>query len=146
VIGVDLETSECTEVLARYGLTDKNVTVMNSDILHAPLGERTMDAACAADVLEHFSCVEAPLERIRQVLTDDGLLFTSVPTENVWTRLTRRVGKYRRPADHYHSAKQVEQIISRNGFRKIAGRTVVPGYSLYLVGVWQKRTGGPDSA
>jgi predicted TPR repeat methyltransferase len=144
VIGVDLETSECTEVLGRYGLTNKNVTIMNSDILHAPLGDRTMDAVCAADVLEHFSRVEAPLERIHSVLKDDGLFFASVPTENVWTRLTRLVGKYRRPADHYHSGKEVEQIVSRSGFRKIAGRTVIPGYTLYLVGVWQKRTGDPN--
>ncbi len=143
VIGVDLETSECTEVLGRYGLTDRNVKIMNSDILHVPLADNTMDVVCAADVLEHFSCVEAPLERIHKALKDDGLFFTSVPTENVWTRLTRLAGKYHRPADHYHSGKQVEQIISRSGFRKLAGRTVIPGYSLYLVSVWQKRIRNP---
>lgn len=135
VHGIDIELVEAPKIMEHYAL--KNVRLISADIFTTQLDEQ-FDAIIAADVLEHFDDVDKPIAQIRRWLKDDGLLFTSLPTENVFTRLTRILGKYTKPADHYYSGEEVEQKLRNHGFSKVEGTRLVSFFPLYLIGVWRK--------
>jgi 2-polyprenyl-3-methyl-5-hydroxy-6-metoxy-1,4-benzoquinol methylase len=141
VRGIDIELVEAPKIVEHYAL--KNVQLTSADIYTAEFDER-FDAVVAADVLEHFKTLEKPLSQIHRWLKDDGLLFTSLPTENFFTRFTRVLGRYTKPWDHYHSGEEVEEILRCQGFRKIYGGTILRLFPLYLIGVWEK-AGGPSA-
>jgi hypothetical protein len=61
-----------------------------------------------------------------------------MPTENVFTRLTRVLDGYTRPADHYRSGEEVEEILRSRGFRKIDCGTVLLFFPPCRIGVWEK--------
>ena len=135
VTGIDIETEEAKQIVDRYRLP---VRLMNADIYKEDLPPKSFDVISAADVLEHFSELEPPVTKIREWLKDDGLLFTSLPTENAFTRACRVVGSYEKPWDHYHTGYEVETFIRKMGFRAIHRATVIPIFPLYLVAVWRK--------
>jgi SAM-dependent methyltransferase len=134
--GIDLETAEAAQVVGAFGLA--NVTLISGDICGGVTVPGGYDAVVAADVLEHFPELGPPLARIGEWLKPEGLLFTSLPTENLFTHLTRKIGGYAKPWDHYHSGREVEQALVRSGFVRVERRTVVPLFPMYLIGVWRK--------
>src|SRR3546814_19876993 len=74
-------------------------------------------------------------------MSDDGILFTSLPTENVCYRLLRLVFGKTKPADHNHSAAEVEAMLRAGGFRKVMGlynRLVLPAFPLFRISSWRK--------
>jgi len=135
VRGIDIELVEAPKIVEQYSLS--NVRLTSADIYTAGLDER-FDAIVAADVLEHFEQLDKAVLQLKHWLKDDGLLFTSLPTENVFTRFTRVLGGYTKPADHYRSGEEVEEILRSQGFRKIESRTILFFFPLYLIGVWEK--------
>jgi len=137
VRGIDIEMVEASKIVDYYNL--KNVTLINNDINVANLDEKSFDVITAADVLEHFQKIDKPVSQIYRWLKDDGLLLTSLPTENIFTRLTRIFGKYEKPWDHYHTGMEVEEFFHKSGFYKIKSRKVLPVFPLYLVSVWRKK-------
>jgi len=135
VRGIDLEMVEARNIAEYYAL--KNVHLISADIFSAVLDER-FDAIVAADVLEHFDSLDRPVAQIKLWLKGDGLLFTSLPTENYFTMVTRRFGKYTKPADHYYSGEEVETALRNHGFIKIKSITLASCFPLYLIGVWRQ--------
>lgn len=135
VTGIDLETEEAKQIIDRYHL---RVRLLNADIYTENLPPKSFDVISAADVLEHFSELGPPVSKIRDWLKDDGILFTSLPTENAFTRACRVVGSYEKPSDHYHTGYEVEAFVRKMGFRAIFSSTVVPVFPLYIVSVWRK--------
>jgi len=135
VNGIDIEMVEAPKIIDHYHLA--NVDLITADINQINL-EKRFDAIIAADVLEHFNRIEHPVSQIFNWLKEDGLLFTSLPTENIFTKLTRIAGKYEKPWDHYHRGEDVEEYLSQNGFRKIASTRIVAVFPLYLISVWGK--------
>lgn len=135
VHGIDIELVDAPKVVAHYAL--KNVRLTSTDIYTAEL-DMQFDAIVAADVLEHFEQLDKPVSQIHRWLKHDGLLFTSLPTENIFTRFTRVLGGYTKPADHYRSGEEVEEILRSQGFVKIDSRTILFFFPLYLIGVWKK--------
>lgn len=135
VVGVDLEVTEAKRLIKDYGLS--NVELIQGDINQFNFQEY-FDAIFAADVLEHFSDLKLPVGKIHSWLKKNGLLFTSLPTENAFTRLTRTVGGYQKPRDHYHTGQEVEDFLFANGFLKIDVKIVVLFFPLYYLGVWRK--------
>lgn len=135
VRGIDIELVEAPKVVEHFSL--RNVQLLSADLYTLELNER-FDAIVAADVLEHFEHLDTAVSQLHRWLKDDGLLFTSLPTENVFTRITRVVGGYTKPADHYRSGEEVEALLLSRGFRKIDSRTILFFFPLYLIGVWKK--------
>jgi len=135
VWGIDIELVEAFKIIEHYDL--KNIKLMNMNIYTADLDEQ-FDAIVAADVLEHFDNLDKPISQLNRWLKTDGLLFTSLPTENIFTRSTRIVGGYKHPSDHYHSGEEVENVLRKQGFYKIDSRQVLFFFPLYLIGVWKK--------
>lgn len=135
VVGIDLEIAEAEIVARDYDLS--NVRLQEGDLNQLSL-DKDFDAVFAADVLEHFIDLTLPVGKIWDCLNSQGLLLTSLPIENWFTRFTRIIGGYKKPADHYHTAKEVEEFLTQNGFAKITTRTVLPVYPLYYLTAWRK--------
>ena len=139
VVSIDLETKEAGQVLDHFRLS--NVDLVEADIRSAILPDAPFDAIVAADVLEHFKEVEPAVAKLHCWLADDGVLVTSLPTENWVYSLLRVVFGVTKPDDHYYTGYAVEDVLQANGFKR-AHRSNVPLYlplaPLYLISVWQK--------
>lgn len=137
VIGLDIELEEARKVMEQYQL--KNVSLKNADINTVQLAAGGFDAIFAADVLEHFKDLAIPVQKIRTWLNQEGYLMTSLPTENIFTRITRSISCTAKPFDHYHSAKEVERYLCEHGFIKIETSLVLTIMPLYRVTIWKKK-------
>ncbi len=137
VTGIDIEMEEAELIVDHYNLN--NVQLISGDINTTVLDESRFDAISAADVLEHFKELDAPVSQIYRWLKDDGILITSLPTENLFTKCTRIIGRYEKPFDHYHTGEQVEGCLQKNGFYRVKSIKVISLFPLYLVSVWRKK-------
>ena len=134
VVSIDLETNEAGQVRDHFRLA--NVELVEADIRTATLADAPFDAIVAADVLEHFKDVESAVAKLHEWLADDGVLVTSLPTENWVYALLRVFLDVTKPEDHYHTGYAVEDVLSANGFMRVH-RSNVPLYlplaPLYLI-------------
>jgi 2-polyprenyl-3-methyl-5-hydroxy-6-metoxy-1,4-benzoquinol methylase len=136
---VDLEADQAELVKSRYKLV--NVTITKSDIAALDFARSPFDVAVAADVLEHFRDLAFPIRTLKAWLKPGGLLFTSLPTENYVYVFLRKVFGVEKPWDHYHTAYEVEEQLSRNGFRKITTSCIpfhLPITPLFLITAWRR--------
>jgi len=143
---IDLRTDQAHELCDALSL--QNVNLVSTDIREFDFPAGAFDAIVAADVLEHFRELDLPLSKIHRWLRDDGLLYTSLPSENVWYRALRVVFRKQKPADHYHSAAQVEAALKAAGFRKRFGLyhpLGLPLFPLFRVSAWTKRSPSPSA-
>ncbi|MDB6016543.1 MAG: ubiG [Pedosphaera sp.] len=137
---VDLEARQAGLVKTRYGL--KNVEIIQGDAAEIKFNNRRFDAVLAADVLEHFQNLSLPTRLFHEWLKPEGILFTSLPTENWVYVFLRKVFGVEKPWDHYHTGAEVESWIKQNGFRKIKTVCVplhLPIAPLFLITAWQRK-------
>lgn len=139
VFFLDLEDTEAKQVIEKYQL--QNVKIIKQDIAIADIPNEFFDVIIAADVLEHFQDLSVPVKALSRWLKPDGILLTSLPTENWVYVLLRKIFGITKPEDHYHTGYQVETYLKANGFKPIR-RTFVPLYinlfPLFLVTAWQR--------
>lgn len=114
VVCIDRDTRDAHRVVAEHRLT--NVRLDETDILTTEY-QKPFDVVVAADVLEHFPELDAPVERITAWLAPNGHLFTSLPTESGLYALARQAFGVTKPVDHYHTADEVEAFLESRGFR-----------------------------
>jgi SAM-dependent methyltransferase len=136
---LDLETRDAAVVVERHRLG--NVTIEQTDISAVDHSGDPFDAIVAADVLEHFKDLVPPISAIQRWLKPDGLLFTSLPTENWVYRLLRTVFGVEQPEDHYHTAYQVEAALRVAGFVAVHRSylpLMIPFAPLFLVTAWRR--------
>jgi SAM-dependent methyltransferase len=109
VVCVDLRT-EMAEEIAR---TDHlpNVTIRAGDLLQLGLPHGHFDTIVAADVLEHIQDLDTLVTEFARLLVAGGELLASVPSENRFYEIGRRVFGYTKPEDHYHEASYVEGVV-----------------------------------
>lgn len=139
VHGADRDVADARNVVAEYRLA--NVVLHERDLLAEPFAPGSFDAIVAADVLEHFPDTAPIASRLFEWLRDDGVLVTSLPSENWIYVLLRRVFDIEKPPDHYFTGAEVEASLARAGFRPLARRSIpigLPGTSLFLVTAWRK--------
>ncbi|MDH5509405.1 MAG: class I SAM-dependent methyltransferase [Nitrospinota bacterium] len=135
VVAVDLYTRDAQMVVDKYKLP--NVTLVEGDLYHEQLHIKTADAIVGADVLEHFEKLESPVRLMKKWLGSEGRMFLSLPTENIFTRITRVIGGYGKPPDHYHTAAQVESYLRDKGMTPIMATQLSRVYPLYRISVWK---------
>ncbi len=136
---IDLNTQQA-EALKRHFRCD-NVNITCADIRSFDFGAGAFDAIVAADVLEHFRDLRFPVEKISRWLGDEGYLYTSLPSENLFYRLLRIPFRKEKPEDHYHMAHEVESFLKSSGFKKVFGLyhpLILPVLPLFRISVWQK--------
>lgn len=136
VIAVDIETKEAELVIKKYNL--KNVELIKGDlnIIDIPLDK--FNLVVALDVLEHFKNIIIPIDKIKSILKNNGCLITSLPTENLFTILTRKISGQPKPFDHYHKGKDVENIIREKQFKQIEKKLLHMFYPMFLISIWKK--------
>jgi len=138
VICVDMEDYEAKRVVNEYKLS--NVRLIRSDISDLSSEFGRFDTIIAADVLEHFKDLSVPVKYLKRWLAEDGVLYTSLPSENFIYILLRRVFNITKPLDHYYSGYDVENYLRDNGFKQIY-RAYVPFYfrlsPLFLISGWR---------
>lgn len=135
---IDLENSEAVKVADKYRL--KNVVLFKEDISNHSLQNIAFDAIIAADVLEHFSDLSVPVRVLKELMHEDTILFTSLPTENLIYIVLRKIFNIEKPWDHYHTASEVECFLQRSGFKRVS-RSFVPFFfnflPLFRISAWQ---------
>ena len=140
---IDLDCAEARDVVAHYRLP--NVALHERDIGAADLAEAPFDAIVAADVLEHFLDPAPAVAAIGRWLAPDGVLFTSLPTENWVYVMLRKVFGITKPPDHYHTGYEVEAYLAAHGFRRVR-RLFVPLVlqlaPLFIVSAWRRDRDG----
>jgi 2-polyprenyl-3-methyl-5-hydroxy-6-metoxy-1,4-benzoquinol methylase len=138
---IDRDTKRASQMAEVFHI--KNVTLLSGDLNDALSLEEPVDAIVAADVLEHFKDLAPPVNSIARWLKDGGALYTSLPTENFFYTVLRTIFHVTKPEDHYHSGYEVEQFLSRHGFRHVKRRYLpLRLFPLFLIGAWKKSAPG----
>lgn len=136
---IDLVVAEAKAIADVFGL--RNVEFCELDLLRDELDGRRFDTIVAADVLEHFADLDAPVARLRQWLAPGGMLFTSLPTENLLYKTLRFCFGIEKPHDHYHTASDVETYLTANGFQRVDTACVPFGIGilpLFRISAWRR--------
>jgi len=139
VFCVDLEDEEAQKTVKQYDL--KNVVLKQGNVSTVVMKDAPFDVIIAADVLEHFQDLSVAVDAIKPWLADDGVFYTSLPTENWIYVFLRKVFHVEKPWDHYHTAQEVEQYLQERGFEKIKGLYVplyIPLFPLFRISAWKK--------
>lgn len=133
----------CMDLDAKLAMTivDK-LALSNVDIIESNVAlpdTQHYHAIVAADVLEHFQDLAMPIDAIQRRMVHGSWLFTSLPTETWLYSAIRIVMRKKKPADHYHSAYQVEDYLRKNGFRREFHTAIpIPLFApLFLVSAWR---------
>lgn len=130
--------------LARHVLTRSGsvaVNLVQADALAWAGPKKPARCVIAADVLEHFQDLEPIIGCVRRWLAPEGVLLTSLPTENLLYRALRVPFGKVKPHDHFHGAAAVEGALSKAGFRAVRRLyhpckvNVLP---LFRITAWQK--------
>jgi predicted TPR repeat methyltransferase len=130
---MDLITGEAARVVEKFGL--RNVTLQQQDVRDGIL--KKFDVIIAADVLEHFERLDIPIRVIKDALKNDGLLVTSLPTENFLYEVLRKAFGVEKPIDHYHTAYGVERHLIDAGFVRLRTTHIPTRLApLYLITSW----------
>ena len=135
---IDLDTTEAEALVEGYQLL--NVNIVRADISAVNYSATPFEVIVAADVLEHFQELDIPISVIRQWLSPNGYLFTSLPTENWFYVLLRKLFGIEKPKDHYLKSVEVESYLKRSGFvavKRIYLPLFIPFASLFLVTAWR---------
>ncbi len=128
--GFDLTGIDLSEPAVQVALSyDPSVPIIRDDVLGSAFADETFAAAISLGVVEHFE--EGPgqaLAELRRVLKDGGLLFISVPTQNLMRRLItnhlkrchRRLLQWRGESfvfeEYRYTRKEFNTHLTRNGF------------------------------
>lgn len=136
---LDMQVASAREVARTHSLA--NVRFVESDALNFRSEGVEFDTVIAADVLEHIKDAPGAVKKIHELLKAEGVLVTSLPTENALYHFLRFIFRVEKPTDHYWRADEVEGIIRAAGFHRIERRCIpfgVPFLPLFSIAAWRK--------
>lgn len=119
--GIDIEP----KVIELKNNIDAEIHIMSA--LNINLPKNSFDAAFCLDVLEHLRDQELQIAtcEIKRILKPNGLLITSLPTENLFYKFNRLLLKgttsaVKGPGDspHLFNAKKIEKRLRISGFKQ----------------------------
>ncbi len=135
VFGSDLVLDAARVLVERRGLD--RVSLVAPESLEEHIAPGSLDVVVAAEVLEHVDEPAEVLQLFRRLLSPEGRLLVSLPTENRAYRFGRRLagfdGHY-----HQHNAHSIDRVILDEGWSRNERRSVpAPGpLSIYHVAVY----------
>jgi predicted TPR repeat methyltransferase len=134
---IDLDTRRASQMAEVFLL--KNIKPLSGDINDTLGLEEPVDAIVAADVLEHFKDLSPPVSSITRWLKDNGTLYMSLPTENYFYPVLRKIFPMTKLDNYYHSGFEVEEFLSRHGFLLLKRRYLpLRLFPMFLVSAWEK--------
>lgn len=132
--GVKLELYgiETSEKAVRFAIEENDLCAKQGELLTVDFGAR-FDLITMWHVLEHVLRLNETLDKLRQILTPDGLLVVAMPNPDSWD--ARHYGKfwngYDAPRHLYHFApKTFAQLLAKHRFR-VVDRHSLPLDSYY---------------
>jgi ubiquinone/menaquinone biosynthesis C-methylase UbiE len=139
VVGIDLHTSAASRVKREYSLN--NVFLIRTNGMKLPFKDDTFYTVLTTSVLEHFMDLDDAVVEIARTIKPGGFLLFLSPTENMFYRFSRWLFGYKKPEDHYYSAKEIEVILKK--FFTMEVKTYfpisfLPFISAYRVGRFRK--------
>jgi 2-polyprenyl-3-methyl-5-hydroxy-6-metoxy-1,4-benzoquinol methylase len=91
----------------------------------------------AIDSLEHNHDFDGMLRRLADLLSADGIMILSGPTENWLYRLGRRIAGFE---GHYHTTTIYEiERAAENALRRLGVTTIPAGLPLFRISVWARK-------
>jgi len=103
--------------------------------------EGKFDTILALDVLEHVADLERIVIKLKELLSEDGQLIVSGPTENRLYKLGRRLAGF---SGHYHvrNIYDIETQCQNVGLQKEAMKTLYWPIPLFRISRWKKHKEG----
>lgn len=111
VVGIDVHTLAAARMVSEFKLS--NVSLITADGTRLPFRSGSLQGILALSALEHFKDLDGVASELLRVMKRGGYLVFLSPTENRFYRLGRKVFRYERPEDHYHSARGIEVILKK---------------------------------
>lgn len=139
VCGIDLHTTAASRMTQEYGLN--NVSLATANGLSLPFKNDSLSTVVATSTLEHFRDLDGAASEIARVIKPGGSLLFLSPTENLFYRCGRWVFGYKKPEDHYHSAREIQLVLERYFTCEVVRYfpiSLFPFVSAYQVGEFRK--------
>lgn len=111
VFGIDLHTAAASNMKREYGLG--NVFLATADGFRLPFKNNSFCMVVATSALEHFKDLDRAVSEIARVVKPGGSLLFLSPTENLFYRFGRWLFRYKKPEDHYHSAREIQLVLEK---------------------------------
>ena len=139
VVGIDLYTTAASRMKSEYGLS--NVFLVTANGMKLPFKDDSFYTVLATSALEHFEHLDEVVAEIARITKPGGFLLFLSPTENLFYRFGRGLFGYKKPEDHYYSAREIEFVLKKY-FTSEVGRyspiSFLPFISAYRVGRFRK--------
>jgi len=135
VVGIDLHTSAASRVIHGYSLN--NVFLIRTNGMKLPFKDDTFYTVLTTSVLEHFTDLEEVVAEIARIIKPGGSLLFLSPTENMFYRFGRWLFGFKKPEDHYYSAKEIKGILKKYFYVEVEKHFPVnflPFISMYRLG------------
>jgi 2-polyprenyl-3-methyl-5-hydroxy-6-metoxy-1,4-benzoquinol methylase len=116
VYALDLTVDTARRTVQSAGLS--NVRLAECD-MNAFEEDVTFDVIVSTDVFEHMRDLSIPLRFVDRYLAPGGSLVISLPTENAFYHLGRKVFGVTPPPDHYHKSRDVLNYFRGQGYDTI---------------------------
>lgn len=109
--------------------------VYDKDLLEIEFDKNTFDMVTLWHVLEHVATPELYIDRIRDILTEEGELIIEVPNFDSWTR--RIAGKYWLGLDldyhiYFFTPETISRLLEKHRFKIKTIRTFSLEYSTFI--------------
>jgi predicted TPR repeat methyltransferase len=136
VILVDLDPSQAEIIIDKFELG--NCKIVNGDVFEQSFDDA--DCIIAADVLEHFEFTTDIVSHLKTWMSSSTFLISSLPTENWFYLVLRKMFKQEKPIDHYHDASYVENCLTEAGFSCTKNSRTLPlpkPFDLFSIREWK---------
>ena len=82
-------------------------------------------------MLEHLDNVDIALVEIKRVLKDDGFLIVSIPNENIFYRIGRKIIRIKK-ANHVPDSTELIQLLNEL-FSEVKSISIPPMFNLFYI-------------
>jgi len=116
-IGVDLDIQ-----IAKKIVTSENISLIQTNQLNNLLQFSKIDVITSFDVLEHVEDLKSLLQRFTKVLSHEGIIIISGPTENFFYKIARKFaniginGNLKGKEEHIRDILDIKKTILDSGF------------------------------
>jgi 2-polyprenyl-3-methyl-5-hydroxy-6-metoxy-1,4-benzoquinol methylase len=134
-VGIDLNVKAAKRLMGDSEI--QNVQLIEGDFTKTNFEPNSFDVVTATDVLEHVLHLSSFIQKIRRVLKPGGLLIVTIPNENLFYRIGRKVFGFSQNPDscpHIWDAKQIIGELRRE-FRIVQK---VPVRINFFENIWHK--------
>ena len=118
-IGVDLDTDVANKIISANNITLKQIK-HESEISYLS----NIDIITSFDVLEHIENLDSVFDTFEKILSKDGIILISGPTENFFYRLARMITRFGVKGNLLGEKEHVTDIV------KIKNKMLIRGYKI----------------